>query len=140
MAIEIPIKPINMPKEWKINWHHLVDLEPDNDLPIEGVFMHFDEDISYLTYQDYIIDIGFYGGYNENNRKGNFGVFIAKGDFSDGLLYANITTRSVDEVVKAVETYAQLIANGEIEQLTPLPFNDSDYPDEYSALDLKNAK
>ena len=75
--------PLNLPHGWQTHWHHLTALPPDNDYPPDEVFFHFDEDLTYLTYQDYFIDAGFYGNYL-SGRRGNFGLVVARGDFLGG--------------------------------------------------------
>lgn len=130
---QVEIQTINLPKEWKVHWNNLTVLEPDNDWPIDDAFLHFFEDISYFTYEEYLMDIGYYGEYL-SNREGHFGIFIAKGDFIEGELYECVHTRSLKVVVDIIEKYGDMIVSGEINKLTAMKFSNGDNP-EYSALE-----
>lgn len=91
-------KQLNIPKDWKINWNHFIDLNPDNNLPIDEVWICFKEDTAYFTNGNYFIDLGFYGGEYLLDRLGYFKVYIAEGDFHQGKLFETFVTRSTEEI------------------------------------------
>jgi len=119
---KINLKPLNVPSDWTIKWNHFVDLEPDNDSPIDDVWTHFDEDISFFTNGEYFIDLGFYGGSYLENRSGFFRLVVVEGDFHQGNLYENFICRSTDQIKNKIENYLTLISSGEIKTLKSLKF------------------
>ena len=140
-ALMIDTDPIslNLPHGWQTHWHHLTALPPDNDYPPDEVFFHFDEDLTYLTYQDYFIDAGFYGGYL-SDRKGNFGLVVARGDFLGGSVLENFCTRDPQEVARRIVFYAQAIADGTIGGQDGIPFTAEDGMPDYSVYDQRRVQ
>jgi hypothetical protein len=130
-------KALNIPKEWKIYKNDFMDLEPDNLHPIDEVWYYFQEDILQATYNEYLIDLGFYGDYL-NNRKGFFRLIVTKGDFSEGELYEKYISRSTEEIKNKLEFYFNFILSKEIENLSGLKYdeyeNEVQY-DIYSSID-----
>lgn len=98
-----------------------MDLEPNNSYPIDEVWYYFQEDILQATYNDYLIDLGFYGDYS-NNRKGFFKLIVTKGDFSEGELFEKYISRSTEEIKKKLEFYFNFILSNEIERVSGLKY------------------
>ena len=131
--------PLNLPHGWQTHWHHLTALPPDNDYPPDEVFFHFDEDLTYLTYQDYFIDAGFYGNYL-SGRRGNFGLVVARGDFLGGSVLENFCTRDPQEVARRIAFYAQAIADGTIGGQDGIPFTAENEMPDYSVYDQRRVQ
>ncbi|MDI9310539.1 MAG: hypothetical protein QM535_10005 [Limnohabitans sp.] len=133
-------KELNIPKEWKVYKNDFMDLEPNNSYPIDEVWYYFQEDILQATYNDYLIDLGFYGDYS-NNRKGFFRLIVAKGDFNEGELFEKYISRSTEEIKNKLEFYFNFILGDEIESLSGLKYgeyeNQVEY-DIYSSIDKIN--
>jgi len=138
---EVRLKPFRVSTAWTIKWNKFMDLEPDNDLPIDDVWINFEEDISYFICDDYFIDLGFYGNYLEG-RKGTFKLYVAKGNFTEGKLYEYFSSRSTEEIAIKIEDYMALISNGKIKKIKGLKYGtDTDISDRiYSAIDSSNIK
>ncbi|BDD03736.1 hypothetical protein [Aureibacter tunicatorum] len=117
-------KTINITEGWKEKWNHFVDLEPDNNLPIDDIWFHFDEDILFYTHDEYFIDLGFYGGDYSVNRCGFFALYVGKGDFGQGVLYEYFISRSSEEIKIKIELYMNLISSNKIEGLEGLKYGD----------------
>lgn len=129
-------KALNIPKEWKVYKNDFMDLEPNNSYPIDEVWHYFQEDILQATYNDYLIDLGFYGDYL-NNRKGFFRLIVTKGDFSEGELYEKYVSRSTEEIKKKLEFYFNFILSNEIQSFSGLKYDEAhqfEY-DIYSSID-----
>ncbi|HNF49496.1 MAG TPA: hypothetical protein PKG56_04675 [Chitinophagaceae bacterium] len=118
------LKKLIIPEQWKVVKNDFVDLEPDNSYPIDQVFYHFDEDILNVTYNDWCIDLGFYGGYLDNNRSGFFKIVVFKGDFNDGEFFEFFISRSTDKIVDKLNSYLKIIPTGQLENLSGVKYDD----------------
>lgn len=118
-------KKLLIPEKWKVVKNDFIDLEPDNSYPIDQVFYHFDEDILNLTFKDWCIDLGFYGGYLENDRYGFFKIVVVKGDFNDGEFFEIFISRSTDIIRDQVIFYLNNIPNGLLDNLIGIKYDDN---------------
>ncbi|MGB0429896.1 MAG: hypothetical protein ACPGLV_05445 [Bacteroidia bacterium] len=129
-------KNITIGEQWRVLKHEFVNLEPDNNYPKNEVFHHFDEDILCVRYQDYMIDLGFYGDYL-TNRSGVFKLIVSKGDFYKGEEFEIFISRSTDEIKAKLDFYLKHIPLGILDNVTGL-VRDANYSYEnfhvYSAL------
>jgi hypothetical protein len=130
-------KKINIPEDWKIDKNEFVDLEPNNSYPIDGIWYYFQEDILHATYNEFFIDLGFYGDYLDN-RKGFFRLVVAKGDFGKGELYEKFLTRSTEEIKEKLEFYFDLLLKENIENLSGLKYGEEDNKVEYDIYSTIN--
>ena len=119
------LKKLLFPEQWKVIKNDFVDLEPDNNYPIDQVFYHFDEDILNVTYKDWCIDLGFYGGYLDNDRKGFFKIAVYKGDFNDGEFFEFFISRSTDAIKDKINLYLTAIPNGELKDIRGIKYDDN---------------
>lgn len=118
-------KQLKIPDGWTVIKNEFVDLEPDNNYPVDEVFYHFDEDILYATYGDYSVDLGFYGGYLENNRSGFFKVVVFRGDFNDGEFFECFISRSTDKIQDKLNSYFKAIPEGQLDNLFGVKYDDN---------------
>lgn len=119
------LKKLLIPEQWKVVKNDFVDLEPDNNFPIDQVFYHFDEDLLNVTYKDWYIDLGFYGGYLDNNRSGYFAINVFKGDFNDGEFFLFFISRSTDEIKDKLNLYLKAIPNGQLDKVSGIKYDDN---------------
>lgn len=119
---EFELRALRIPTGWHIAWNNFYDIEPDNDLPIPDVFTYFLGDIAHFTFDDYFIDLEFYGSYFDD-RKGVFVLCVAKGDFMEGVLYEYFVSRSAHKVIQKIELYMALIAFNKIKSYQGLYFD-----------------
>jgi hypothetical protein len=135
------LKKLIIPEQWKVYKNNFVDLEPDNNYPIEKVFSYFDEGILFATYKDWFIDLGFYGGYLNNDRRGWFKIEIYKGDGDETAFFEffeSFISRSTDEIKDKLNRYFMAIQNGELDNTKGIRYDDSsDFNTHhiYSAID-----
>jgi len=118
------LKKLLIPEQWKVVKNDFVDLEPDNNYPIDQVFYHFDEDILNVTYKDWDIDLGFYGGYSGNDRRGYFMINVYKGDFYDGEFFLFFISRSTDAIRDKLEQYLTAIPDGQLDNVTGVKYDE----------------
>ena len=114
-----------IPEQWKVVKNDFVDLEPDNNFAIDQVFYHFDEDILNVTYKDWCIDLGFYGGYLDNNRRGFFKIVVFKGDFNDGEFFEFFISRSSEKIKDKLSSYLTSIPSGQLDSINGLKYDDN---------------
>lgn len=119
------LKKLLIPEQWKVVKNDFVDLEPDNSYPIDQVFYHFDEDILNANYKDWCIDLGFYGGYLDNDRSGFFKIVVFKGDFNDGEFFEFFISRSTDKIKDKLDSYFTAIPNGQLDSKNGLKYDDN---------------
>lgn len=119
------LKKLLIPEQWKVVKNDFVDLEPDNNYPIDQVFYHFDEDILIITLNDWLIDLGFYGGYSANNRRGFFKIVVYKGDFHDGEFYEFFISRSTNKIKDKLNFYLTIIPSGQLDNIRGLKYDDN---------------
>lgn len=109
---EFKYKQLKIGSKWKIVKNEFIDIEPDNDYPIDEVFFYFDEDILQAACDDYLVDLGFYGGYLENERNGFFKIVVLKGNFLEGEFLESFVSRSTDKIRDRLNFYFEGIPNG----------------------------
>lgn len=117
-------KQLDIPDSWKILKNDFLNLEPDNNYPIDDVFYHFDEDILNVTYKDFSVDLGFYGGYL-NDRNGFFKIVVFKGDFNDGEFFEFFISRSTDEIRDKLNSYFKAIPAGQLDKIAGVKYDDN---------------
>jgi len=111
-SAEFKYQQLKIDSRWKIVKNEFIDLEPDNDYPIDEVFFYFDEDILQATFDDYLVDLGFYGGYLQNERCGFFKIVVLKGNFLEGELLESFISRSTEIIREKLNFYFEGIPNG----------------------------
>ena len=119
------LKELQIPDCWTIVKNDFVDLEPDNNYPIDQVFHQFYEDILNTTYKDYMIDLGFYGRYSDNDREGFFKIVVFKGDFNDGEFFEFFISRSTDKIKDKLNFYFDAIPTGKLDKIKGISYDDN---------------
>jgi hypothetical protein len=135
---EFQLKKLTIPEQWKVIMNNFVDLEPDNNYPINQVFGYFDEDILIASYKDWFIDLGFYGGYLANNRSGWFKIEIFRGDFDNAEYFEHFISRSTDQIKDKLNLYFIAIPNGQLDNVRGIRYDENyDFNTHhiYSAID-----
>jgi len=118
------LKKLLIPNQWKVVKNDFVDLEPDNNYPIDEVFYHFDEDIFIATYNDWLIDLGFYGGYGDNNRRGFFKITVHREEFNELEFFEFFISRSTDKIKDKLNLYLTTIPGGQLDNIGGLKFDE----------------
>jgi len=118
-------KQLTIDSRWKVVKNEFIDLEPDIDYSIDEIFYYFDEDILQATFNDYCIDLGFYGGYLDNDRCGFFKIVVLKGDFNEGELFESYVSRSTNEIRDKLNFYFNGIPNGLLDNVKGLTCDDN---------------
>ena len=103
-------KEINFPKGWIISKNEFVDLEPDNDFPIEDISIFFIEDILQANFNEFTLDLGFYGDYT-TERTGIFKLVLIKGDFINGEIVDSLISRSTNEIKNKINFFFNYISD-----------------------------
>jgi hypothetical protein len=123
---------------WTIKQNNFIDLEPDNKFDIGVVAHNFGEDILQATFNEYVIDLGFYGNYYDN-RNGFFKLFVIKGDFLQGELFEAFISRSTEDIKHKLDIYFDIIPKNQLDNIKgyffgqlAMDINDFDI---YSAID-----
>ena len=138
LTLKFRHKKLLIPDCWTIKRNNFIDLEPDNNFEIDLVAENFVEDILQATFDDYIIDLGFYGNYNEN-KNGFFKVFVIKGDFLQGELFETFISRSIEDIAAKLNKYFDIISTHQLYNIIGYVYGQStkniDDIDIYSAID-----
>ena len=116
-------KALTIPNCWTINRNNFVNLEPDNHFDIDLVAHNFVEDVFQATWNKYIIDLGFYGNYDDN-RKGFFKLYVIKGDFLQGTLYETFISRSTNDIKNRLDMYLDIIPKNLLENVQGFTYGD----------------
>lgn len=114
--MNIQLKKLSIPSSWAVLVNRFVDLEPDNNYPVETVYDLFDENLLHAHFEDYFIDLGYYGGYSPN-RDGFFRLYIAKGNFLVGELFESFSSRSTDAITAKLDYYFNNIPAGALNSI-----------------------
>lgn len=104
------LKEINFPKGWIISKNDFVDLEPDNDFPVENITLFFIEDILQANFNEFTLDLGFYGDYTIE-RSGFFRLLLIKGDFINGEIIDSLMSRSTNEIQSKINFFFNYISD-----------------------------
>ena len=123
--MEYKFRKFEVPENWKLFKNEYYDIEPDNKLEIEKVEDYFIQDMLGIKFDNFVIDLGFYGHYWEE-RKGFFRLNIFEGTFHDGKLYEMIISRSVKEINEFINFYIERVPKRELQELIPFEYRNTD--------------
>jgi hypothetical protein len=107
---------LNIPPDWKIKRNEFYDIDPfdNSSADDKDALIFVQEDMLWLTKDNYNIDLGWYGGHDLKNEKTGFCIYLYRGsNWNKCDLLEKFRTKNKKDVVDQLDIFIKSIDKGD---------------------------
>ena len=113
------IQRLGISKDWEIVRNIFFDIDPNENIQEDDKYdsIYSQEDLMYLTKDNYHLDLGWYGYDNLTNDKTGFCIHLFRGDnWNNVELLEKLRSKDKQVIVKKINEFIISVDNGEYEE------------------------
>ena len=113
------IQRLGISKDWEIVRNIFFDIDPNENIQEDDKYdsIYSQEDLMYLTKDNYHLDLGWYGYDNLTNDKTGFCIHLFRGDnWNKVELLEKLRSKDKQVIVKKINEFIISVDNGEYEE------------------------
>ena len=110
---------LNISTDWSVVRNVFYDIDPadNNSYDDKEVYIYCQEDLLYLTKDDYHLDLGWYGYNNLTYDKTGYCIHLYRGaNWNNSVLLEKLRSKDKQVIVKKINEFIISVDNGEYEE------------------------
>jgi len=140
MTERYSLQKLNISSNWSIVRNVFYDIDPadNNSYDDKELYLYGQEDLLYLTKDDYHLDLGWYGYNNLTYNKTGYCIHLFRGDnWNNSELLEKFRSKDKQVIVAKINDFIKAVDIGEFDNLIGyiVDENDSSNKNDFSAID-----